>query len=87
MPCNKAVVARQIVERLFRDPGIDRDIRIRQYVDTKKERVYLTHVLNGPLATWITEHTECRWVTIKQEELEPVVTAGDLMDLCEEHLV
>lgn len=86
MACDKDAVARKIVERVFRYDDIPVDMVIRKYFDTKKERVYMTQVLNGPVANWLSEGADCRWLSVRASDLEGIRTAGDFMAVCREHL-
>lgn len=74
--------------RVFKND--DPTLPIRQFVDTRKERAFMTHLLNGPAAEWLMDNSDFRWLTVKPsdfEDAESMKTARDFAELCFEHIM
>lgn len=84
----RANVAVNIVEKVFKFRNIPPATNVSQYLDSVKERTYMAHMFNGPIADWIeSRQSTWRWISCAPADLNNIQTAGELMAVCEKHLI
>jgi hypothetical protein len=81
----KEAVAGALATKVFKSN--DPSFPIAQFVDEKKERAFLMHLLNGPGSEWVMEVSDFRWVSAHPSDFGVLKILNDFAEYCKSHLI